>query len=247
MSDSDSFIREVSEEVRRERLSRLLGRYGWIAALVILVIVGGAGFNEWRKARIEAAAREAGDRLREAYLVEDPSARAAALADLAAESGRAAPLARFAQAGALVEAGEEAEAAALLETVSEDPALPSLYRDLALLQRVSILGDDLDRSERLATLETLSRPDGPYRLLALEQRALVRLEAGELDQARADLEAILTEPAVPETLAARTRQLLIAAGGELPGLGPAAAATEAADPADAAVPAEQGPLAGANG
>lgn len=76
MSESDSFIREVSEEVRRERFSRLLRRYGWIAALALLVIVGGAGFLEWRKTRAEAAAREAGDRLREASLIEDSAARA---------------------------------------------------------------------------------------------------------------------------------------------------------------------------
>ncbi len=244
---SDSFIREVSEEIRRERFSRLLRRYGWIAALVLLVIVGGAGFNEWRKARAEAAAREAGDRLRTAYLIEDPAARATALGDLAAELETVAPLARLAQAGALLEAGDEAEAAAMLETISENTALLPLYRDLALLQRISVLGAALDRSERLAAIETLSRPDGPFRLLALEQQALVRLEAGELDQARADLEAILAEPSVPDTLAARTRQLLIAAGGELPALRPRAAAPGEANPPNAAVPAEQAPLAGANG
>ena len=36
MSDTDSFIDEVTEEVRKDRLYGYLRRYGWIAVLVIL-------------------------------------------------------------------------------------------------------------------------------------------------------------------------------------------------------------------
>jgi fermentation-respiration switch protein FrsA (DUF1100 family) len=42
VSDTDSFIDEVTEEVRRDRLFGLMKRYGWIAALAVLLIVGGA-------------------------------------------------------------------------------------------------------------------------------------------------------------------------------------------------------------
>jgi hypothetical protein len=217
LSESESFIREVSEEVRRERFTKLLRRYGWIGALVLLVVIGGAGFNEWRKARDRAAAEQAGADLRGALVIGDPAARAVALEEAADRVSGAAPLARIARAGALVEAGDRDGAAAALAAVSEDGALSPLYRDLALLQRVAILGPDMDRTERLAALETLARPEGPFRALALEQRALARLEAGERDQARADLEAVLAEPGVSETLAGRARQLLIAAGGSLPG------------------------------
>ena len=45
MSDTDSFIEEVTEEVRRDRLYGLLRRYGWIAALVIILIGGGASWS----------------------------------------------------------------------------------------------------------------------------------------------------------------------------------------------------------
>ena len=219
MSEQDSFIREVSEEVRRERFSGLLRRYGWIGALVILVIVGGAGFNEWRKAREQAAAEQAGETLRSAYIVEPAAARAEALGAAAEEISGARPVARIAQAGALLEAGDRAGAAAVLASISEDASLSPIYRDLALLQRVTVLGGELDRTERFAALETLARQDGPFRALALEQRALARLEAGEYDEARADLEAVLGEPALPEGLASRAQQLLIAAGGSLPGSG----------------------------
>jgi hypothetical protein len=246
VSDGDSFIREVSEEVRRERFSRLLRQYGWIGALVILVIVGGAAANEWRKARADAAAQAAGDALRTAYLVEAPEARAEALRALGAERPAAAPVARIAEAGALAEAGDRAGAAEVLAAVAEAPGTGPLYRDLALLQRVALLGAEMDASERLATLETLTRPDGPFRPLALEQRALARLERGEAEAARADLETILGLGAVPEGLAGRARQLLIAAGGSLPA-GPAASPDAPPDTPLDAPPADALALPGADG
>ena len=49
MSDTDSFIDEVTEEVRRDKLFGYFRRYGWIAALVILALVGTTAYNEWKK------------------------------------------------------------------------------------------------------------------------------------------------------------------------------------------------------
>ena len=61
MSETDSFIDEVTEEVRRDRLFRLCARYGWIAVLAVLLLVGGAGWNEWRKAEERERRRPSGD------------------------------------------------------------------------------------------------------------------------------------------------------------------------------------------
>ena len=54
MSNPESFIEEVTEEVRRDRLFGLFRKYGWIAVLVILGIVGGSAWNEWQKAQATA-------------------------------------------------------------------------------------------------------------------------------------------------------------------------------------------------
>ena len=55
VSDTDSFIDEVTEEVRRDRLFGLMKRYGWIAVVAVLLIVGGAAYNEISKARARAS------------------------------------------------------------------------------------------------------------------------------------------------------------------------------------------------
>ena len=215
MHESDSFINEVSEEVRRDRLFGFLRRWGWLIGAAILVIVGGAAANEWRKARANAAAAAAGDALRAAYLEPDPALRAERMAAVATEAPAAAALARLAAAGSLHEAGDDAGAAATLGNVAADAAVPQIYRDLAALQRVMLLGSGMEFSERLATLETLVAPGAPFRPLALEQRALAHLDAGNTDRARADIIAVLTDPTAPEGAQARAQQLLAAVGGDL--------------------------------
>ncbi len=223
MSNNDSFIDEVSEEVRRDKLYATLRRYGWLIAALVVLIVGGAAANEWLKARRASQAEAAGEAFRAAYAETDAAMRAADLGDVAASAPRAAVLARLAEAGAKAQAGDTEGAAALLGEVAGDGSAGELYRSLAALQRVMLLGSAMDPSERQATLELLVNPGAPFRPLALEQRALMRLEAGDKVAALADLEALIAEPLSGEALRGRARQLIIAAGGSLPAAGAASA------------------------
>ena len=50
MSNPASFIDEVTEEVRRDRLFAAFRKYGWIGLLLVILVVGGAAYNEWSKA-----------------------------------------------------------------------------------------------------------------------------------------------------------------------------------------------------
>ena len=74
MSDTDSFIDEVTEEVRRDRLFLLLRRWGWVGVLAVVLIVGGAAFNEVRKARIAGQAQDLGDAILAALSQNAPQA-----------------------------------------------------------------------------------------------------------------------------------------------------------------------------
>lgn len=218
MSNSDSFISEVSEEVRRDKLYDILRRYGWLIILAILLLVGAAAAVEWSKSHSRAAAEAAGDALRTALSESDPAARAEKLAVVAGAHPDAAPLIRMAEAGGRIQAGQTEEAGATLAALAEDGGTPELFRALASLQRLMLLGPTMDVNERRATIEALAGQDTPFQPLALEQRALLSLESGDRPAAIADLQAILTTPNAPEQLVARTRQLLVASGGTLPGI-----------------------------
>lgn len=225
MHESDSFISEVSEEVRRERLYGFLRRWGWLVALLLLAIIGGSATYQWMKHRERVSAAAAGDALTAAYAEADPAKRAGDLAALAAEDPPGAALFRIAAAGSKAEAGDSAGAAELLAGVAGDAAVPALYRDLAALQRVILLGNGLAAAERLTALESLAQTEAPFRPLALEQRALAHLDAGDAAAAQTDLQAALADPRTPQALRSRVGQLLVTLGG----LPPAAPATLPAD------------------
>ena len=214
MHNSDSFIHEVSEEVRRDRLYATLRKYGWILAAIVAVIVGGAAANEILKSRHANQAEGAGSALRAAFAESDPATRAGLFGDVAKDAPHAI-VARLGEAGALVAAGQQDKAAAVLLGLADDNSVTPVYRQLASLQRVMLLGKTMDPSERAATLETLAAPDAPYRPLALEQRALMHLDQGDKPAAIEDLNAAIADPGATDALRTRARQLVIAAGGSV--------------------------------
>ena len=216
VSNQDSFIDEVTEEVRRDKLYALYKKYGWIAALAVVVLVGGAGWNEWRKAAAEAEAQAIGDALLAALADDTPEGRAAALAalDEPEEPGRRA-ITQLLQASTEVEAGNIPGARAIFDEVAADTALPARVRDLAALKSVILAGSDLAPAERMSRLSAIAVPGSPYRLLALEQIALAEIEAGTTDKALETLSRIVEDAEATQDLRRRVSQLIVALGGEL--------------------------------
>lgn len=216
MSNQDSFIDEVTEEVRRDKLYALYRKYGWIAALAIVLFVGGTAWNEWRKATAEAEAQAAGDALLNALSGDTPEARSDALAalELPEEAGRRA-VTLMMQAGAAAEAGDTAAARAAYDRVAGDAELPARVRDVALLKSVILGAAEVSPEDRIARLSPIAVPGSPYRLLALEQIALAELEGGDAEKALQTLQRIAADAEVTQDLRRRVSQLIVALGGEL--------------------------------
>jgi hypothetical protein len=212
MSNPDSFIEEVTEEVRRDRLFALMRRYGWIAVVAVLLLVGGAAYKEWQNARETAAAQALGDALLAALQQDDPEARIAAL-DGVAGAGEAAPLIGLLAAGEQSAAGQDEAATARLRALADDAQAPAAYRQLALLKLLLIEGDARPAEERRADLAPLTEPGAPFRPLALEQLALLEIEEGNTDAAIDRLREILDLPEATAGLRERATQLIVALGG----------------------------------
>lgn len=215
MSQTDSFIDEVTEEVRRDRLFGYFRRYGWIGVAGVLALVGGAAWYEWRAFQDRRAAESFGDAVMAALDAPDAPARAGALAAIPATGDDAAVLRLLAAGEALAgpEGAARDKALADLAAVAADGAVSPLWRDLALLRRLAAPGAGVDPQDRAAGLADLAQAGRPFRPLALEQIALDKLGAGDRAGALADFRALAADPQAPSALRARAGQMIVVLGG----------------------------------
>lgn len=207
MSESESFIREVTEEVRQDRMFRLWKRYGPLVIGGLALIVAASAAWNWMQHRAREEARELGGALLAAGGT--PEALAAVAAGL---SGPARAVADLRLAAAQVAAGDTPAAIATYRRVAATPGLKRAYADLAALEAARLEAPLRPAGEIEAALAPLVEPGAPYRALALELRAVTRLNAGRSGEARADLETILAEPGLTRGLNARALQLLAILG-----------------------------------
>lgn len=215
MSDTDSFIEEVTEEVRRDRLFGLFRKYGWIGIAVVLVTVGGTAYNEWSKAQARAQAQAAGDAILNALDADEADGRVSALQGLEGDdftSGAQAVIALL-LASELSADDKDGEAQDALEQIAADTELPEIYRQIALLKASSRQGN-LSVQERRDNLSGLAVPGAPLSQLAQEQLALLDLENGEVDAAVSKLQDLVVGAETTAGLRQRASQLIIALGGE---------------------------------
>ncbi|KPD11374.1 hypothetical protein [Phaeobacter sp. 11ANDIMAR09] len=215
MSDTDSFIEEVTEEVRRDRLFLMLKRYGWIGGLAVVLIVGGAAFNEYNKSKQLAASQKLGDEMIAALSSDDDAGRADALAAISTETAGGSAILAMLQAGALAETDKPEDAVARLQEVALNAELPLIYRHIASFKALGLQQDSLSIEERRLQFEALAQPGAPLSLLASEQMALLDVEAGDVDAAIDRLKAIVEDAGVTADLKERATQVIVALGGKL--------------------------------
>lgn len=212
VSNPDSFIDEVSEELRRDRAMQYLRKYGWIAVLVVVLIVGGTAWNEWRKANERASAEAFGESVLAALENNEAAARVSALSEIEA-TGAQEGLLQLLRAGELLDT-DRAAALDAFQAAALDDSLPDAYRQLAALKRVIAGQGVLPLDERQSVIAGLAQPGQPFRPLALEQNALLALEAGNEADAITILQDLLQQSDVSEALRQRVTQLLIGLGAE---------------------------------
>ena len=213
MSNPDSFIEEVTEEVRRDRLFRLFRKYGWIGFVAILGLVGGTAWTEWSKSREASRAEAFGDALIDALDHGTPQERREALGAVPSEAEQTAVLNLI-----LASDPNEDKAATLaaLDKVANDATLSPAYRDLAVLRRVLVAGADVATADRRAALDGIAVAGRPYRVLAAEQLAYLLIEDGKPDDAITALSALMQDQEASGALRARLGQMITALGGTVP-------------------------------
>ncbi|WP_040402181.1 MULTISPECIES: tetratricopeptide repeat protein [Roseobacteraceae] len=213
MSQTDSFIDEVTEEVRRDKFYAFLRKFGWIGILAVCVLVGGAAWNEYAKAQARTQAEAMGDALTAALEGADATARAQALAEIGGE-GDVRVITAMLRAGELHAAGDAKGAIAALAPFTADAMLDPVYRDLAVLKTAMIGAGDIPAEERVSQLAGIAAPGAPYRLLAEEQIAAAQVEMGQVEAAIDGYRAISQDGEASNALRRRALQMIVALGAD---------------------------------
>ena len=211
---SESFVQEVSEELRKDQLMGYAKRYGWILVAIVVGAVGTTAYLELERSKQQTAAEESGEALLGALNLDESANRVEALATIASGADGAAVLAGFLSAQELLDSDQRAEALIKLDQLATDASVDPVYRDLASLKATMIRGSELSTELRHSTLDDLAGAGRPFRVAALEQKAIAFIDAGEAEKAITQLNALLQEPNVTQAQADRWQQLIVSLGGE---------------------------------
>jgi hypothetical protein len=200
MSD-DSFIREVEEELRSDRVKAIWDRFGLILiAAAILVVVATAAWTGYEY-YTERQASASGDRFLAALNLANEGKSDEALAALQAleDDGYGAypVLARMRAATVLQEKGDTQGAVAAFDAVAADTSAPAAIRDMASIRAAYILVDSGTADDVARYAEPLSSDENPLRHAAREALGLAAWKAGNLADAKTLFQQILDDPRAP--------------------------------------------------
>ena len=212
MSNNESFMQEVSEEVRKDRFYRILKKWGWVGIALIVALVGGASFNEWNKESKINSARNLGDRVLAAIASKD-------VIDLKEIEIKNVSQDIFIKnlMSAILFSDDKLDASKkALEEIGGIPGITKTYKDLNAFKLGLLLlkSGNLNGEERFGIFEALVEPGSPFRSLAKEQQALILIEQGKIELAIKTLVEITDDSETTDTLRRRVTQLRISLGSD---------------------------------
>jgi hypothetical protein len=208
---SDTFVREVDENLRRDQVEDFFKRYGgWLAAAVVLFLVASGGFIWWKQHQVkENEARV--EKLAQAYtdIASGKVAQAPQQFEELSKNGSKAvrATAMFARAAVALQQGDPKQAASIYQTISGDSGFPQPYRDAALIRQTSLQFDQLQPQEVIARLQPLAKPGEPWFGTAGEMTALALIKQNKTQEAGQLFFAIAKDSSVPQAIRARAVQV----------------------------------------
>jgi hypothetical protein len=214
VSDTDSFLQEVSEELRRDRLYRNIRKYGWIAILLVIVIVGAATYREYLRSQTEKEAELFGTSIIDALNEKNAPDRISKLQKINAPGENAKAIIAMLLSAESGEFRSPKMEMTSLRDIIDNQSIDAHYHKLLKFKILLGSAEIMNLDERKSGYVELSDPGNPFRLLAQEQLALIELEQGNVDSAIEIISKILLDAELTTGLRNRATQMLIALGQE---------------------------------
>lgn len=208
---TESFAREVDENLRRDRARDAAKRYGGIvAAVVLLFLAAVGGFLYYKDRQAKQAQAETEEVV--AVLQDVGGGKAATvparldtLRKSDSEGVRA--TASLSRAALALQKGNRKLASTIYAEVAADSGLAQPFRDLATLRGTALDYDSLKPDEVIARLQPLAEPGKPFYGSAGEMVGMALIAKGQRGPAAEIFKKIAADKSVPETLRSRAVQV----------------------------------------
>jgi hypothetical protein len=208
---SETFLREVDENLRRDQLRDFFKEYGsWLIAAVILFLAASGGFIWWNQHQLERSGAQV-EKLAQVYqdIGAGKTGQIPQQLDALSKSGSKAvrASAMFARAAVALQQNDVKLAAGTYKSIAADSSLPKPYRDAALIRQTSLEFDQLQPQDVIQRLAPLAKPGEPWFGTAGEMTALALIKQGKSQEAGQLFAAMARDKGVPDTIRARALQI----------------------------------------
>ena len=209
--DTETFYREVDEELRRDQLITMWKRYRNLVIGGVVLLIAAIGFFFWWQHHQEQVAGERSTKLLSAFddIAAGKKTDAKAKLDALAKEKEAGPRAAglLAQAAVAIASNDNKAAAAAYQKVRDDSGLPQPYRDLALVRMTAVEFDTLKPQAVIERLKPLAVPGNPWFGSAGELVAIAYLKMNQPQQAGRLFAELAKDKKVPDSIRARADQM----------------------------------------
>ena len=205
MVETENFIKEIREEVRKDKLFKTLRRYRWVLfGVIISIILAVSGYEYYKYSRKFNS--EANGQLLAEYIqsIENKSKEELKLSsDSFVDS-----IAKLHKASFLVEKGDLNLAMKLYQEVILSSGSSSFFKKYSMLMLYLLSpAESLSDKNKIKTLDQLSAPDSPFQILALEQKLLLFLKLNDKEKAKYYISLIVENPGVTSEQLERIKEV----------------------------------------
>ena len=208
---NDTFLKEVDENLRRDRMTDFFKSYGkWLAVAVVLFLAAVGGWIYWEE-RQNRASSDQSEQLH--ALLTDLSAgktqtvpqRVAELEKSHSDVVRAS--ATLTDAAVALEKNNRSAAIAKYRELASDEGLAQPFRDVATVRMTALEFDSLKPEEVIARLQPLAKAGNPWFGSAGEMTALALMKQNKNAEAGRMFAAIAADTQVPNSIRSRAVQV----------------------------------------
>ena len=194
MVESESFIKEVSEEVKRDRLFKALNKFKWPLFALIMVLVGAVGGYEYYKFDKKSRAQKNGEFLISA--IESLKENGQTVTEKI-DNKFTSVLIKLSEAKYFEEKGDMKRASAAYNHVISKYGENKFFNHYSKFQLYLMdPAKSLSDVKKIKILDELSAPDGPLKLLALEHKLYLYIKINDLENIKSQVDLILSDQGI---------------------------------------------------